>query len=343
MTVKVLIVDDSAVVRTTLEKELSKDPEIEVIGSAPDPYVARDKIVSLKPDVLTLDIEMPRMDGLTFLRKLMQHHPMPVVIVSSLTQKGSKIAFEALESGAIEVVCKPSSAYSVGDLGISLRNIVKSASQAKYSLQREIKQKSFDPTTSKALTKTTNMIIAVGASTGGTIALERMLKSFPANAPGTVIVQHMPPGFTRSFADRLNEECLVNVKEAEDRDSVINGKVLIAPGNKHMVLNRSGAQYFVEIKDGPLVGHHRPAVELLFRSVAKYAGANAIGIMLTGMGADGAQGMKLMKEAGAKNIVQDEKTCVVYGMPKAAYEAGAADIVLPLDDIAAHAMKIADS
>lgn len=340
MTIRVLIVDDSAVVRQTLQNELGKDSEIEVVGTAPDPYIARDKIVQLKPDVITLDIEMPRMDGLTFLRKLMTHYPLPVIIVSSLTKSGSEIALEALQNGAVEVLCKPGAAYTVGDMSIELRDKIKSAANAKLSLITAKSNLESRPLTS-ALTKTTNKIVVLGASTGGTQAIESVLLQLPMNAPGTVIVQHMPAGFTNAFAARLNKLCQVEVREAIDGDVVSSGTVLIAPGNRHMLIKRSGAQYFVEVKDGPLVGHHRPSVDVLFQSAAQHVGKNAIGVMLTGMGQDGAKGMLKMREAGALNIAQDEASSVVYGMPKAAYEIGAVDRVLPLDEIASEIISIA--
>lgn len=339
MSIKVLVVDDSAVVRQTLERELSRDPDIEVVGSAADPYIARDKIIALKPDVITLDIEMPRMDGLTFLRKLMVHHPMPVIIVSSLSKSGSEIALEAVQSGAIEVMCKPGGAYTVGDMSVELREKIKSAARANLKLTA-IDHSKIGVIQSTALAKTTDKVIILGASTGGTQAIEALLKSFPANAPGTVIVQHMPAGFTKAFSDRLNQICKVEVKEAENQDSVAPGKVLIAPGNFHMMIKRSGARYYVEVKEGPLVGHHRPSVDVLFQSAAQNVGKNAIGVMLTGMGHDGAAGMLKMKEAGAVNFAQDEKSCVVYGMPRAAVENGSVHHVLPLDQIAGRIFKI---
>lgn len=343
MPIRVLVVDDSAVVRQTLEQELSRDTQIEVIGTAADPYIARDKIVNLKPDVITLDIEMPRMDGITFLKKLMAHHPIPVIIVSSLTKAGSEIALEAVENGAIEVMCKPGAAYSVGDMSIELREKIKAAAKANLQILKEKSgEKAAVPTPTRALTKTTNKIVVLGASTGGTQAIEQVVGHFPGNCPGTVIVQHMPAGFTKAFAGRLNQCCKPEIKEAEDGDTVVNGRVLIAPGNRHMLLKRSGANYFVEIKDGPMVGHHRPSVDVLFQSAALSAGKNAIGVMLTGMGKDGATGMLKMKEAGSLNIAQDEKTSVVYGMPKAAFEIGAIHEVLPLQAIANRVLKIAE-
>jgi two-component system chemotaxis response regulator CheB len=341
MTIKVLVVDDSAIVRQTFQQELPKDPEIEVIGTALDPYVARDKIIALKPDVITLDIEMPRMDGLTFLRKLMHFYPIPVIIVSSLSQQGSKIALDALESGAIEVMAKPGAAYTVGDMAIELRQKIKAAAMAKGSLAKNANQKPIEIERPKALSKTTNKVVILGASTGGTQAIELFMKSLPQISPGIVIVQHMPPGFTKAFAERLNGLCDVEVKEAENGDVVMNGRALIAPGNTHMLIKRSGAQYFVEVKDGPLVNHHRPSVEVLFQSAAQHVGPNAIGVMLTGMGADGAQGMKKMRDMGAVNICQDEQSCVVFGMPKAAIESGAAEYILPLQKIAGQVMRLA--
>jgi len=347
MKVRVLVVDDSAVVRQILTREFSKDKDIEVVGTAPDPYVARDKIVQLKPDVITLDVEMPRMDGVTFLRKLMKHHPIPVIIVSSLTAAGSELAMEALQYGAIDVMCKPGTAYSVGDMSELLIQKIKAAAvvdmRKRADMIRERAATASEPIKRLAMTKTTNKIIAIGASTGGTEAIKDVITSFPAGAPGTVIVQHMPEYFTKSFAERLNACCEIDVKEAEQGDRVIPGRALLAPGNKHMVLKRSGAQYLVEIKDGPLVFHQRPAVEVLFNSVAMYAGSNAVGMILTGMGKDGAKGLLAMKEAGAYTIVQDEASSVVWGMPGEAFKCGAATIVLPLKKIAAEALKRAEA
>lgn len=345
MSVRVLVVDDSAVVRQTFEQELAKDKDIEVVGTASDPYVARDKIVALKPDVITLDIEMPRMDGLTFLRKLMQHYPVPVVIVSSLSKEGSAVALEAVQSGAVDVMCKPGASYAVHDMAVQLREKVKAAAAINLDKMRA-RQDSLavaDLPVTKALVATTNKLLIVGASTGGTQALEYLLRQFPRNAPGTLIVQHMPAGFTAAFASRLSGLCAVEVKEAVDGEQVSSGKVLIAPGNKHMLVKRSGASYFVEVKDGPLVGHHRPSVDVLFRSAAMHVGANAVGVILTGMGCDGAAGMVLMKKAGAVTIAQDETTSVVYGMPRAAFETGAVDHVLPLQEICGSMMRFAAS
>jgi len=333
MSIKVLIVDDSAVVRNIFTKELSSDPDIEIVGTAPDPYVARDKIVKLNPDVITLDIEMPRMDGITFLRKLMKHYPIPVIVVSSLTQKGSDLAMEALNDGAVEVMCKPGPAYSVGDMSLSLIEKIKAAAKVNVKNIDHIRQQTIQPQARLSLTKTTNKVVAIGASTGGTQALEYILMMMPLNAPGIVIVQHMPEKFTKSFATRLNNMCKIEVKEAEHNDRIIPGKALIAPGNMHMIVRRSGATYYVEIKTGPLVKRQRPSVEVLFNSVAKYVGNNAIGVILTGMGSDGAEGLLKMKESGASTIAQDEKSSVVFGMPKEAIKLGAADKVLPLNNI----------
>ena len=339
-TIKVLIVDDSAVVRKVLRQNLSCDDQIEVVGVAPDPYVARDRILELNPDVIILDVEMPRMDGITFLDKLMRARPIPVVIFSSLTPKGSQMAMEAMQNGAVDVVCKAGESYKVGDVIEDLIEKVKAASRVNIEhLVRNIKTK---PPVSKKLSMsvTTNKIIAIGASTGGVQALTTVIKQMPANAPGTVIVQHMPPKFTASFASRLNEECAVRVKEAEDGDSVVTGQVLIAPGGYHMVLGRSGANYFVKITDGPRVKHQKPSVDVLFDSVAQYAGSNAVGAILTGMGDDGASGLLNMKNAGAKTIAQDEESCVVYGMPAAAVKIGAAEKQVTLTKVSEALLRL---
>ncbi len=334
--IKVLIVDDSAVVRKIFSEELSKESDIEVLGTAPDPYVARDKIVQNKPDVITLDIEMPRMDGLTFLKKLMKHYPLPIIIVSSLTPKGSQLALEALENGAVEVLGKPGgAAYAVGDMCQQLKEKIRIAARANLSritlAHRTVQI--VDKKPSHSLTETTQKLIAIGASTGGTEALKEVLMNLPVNVPGILVVQHMPAQFTAAFAERLNKCCLIEVKEAQDGDSLFNGQALIAPGNFHMLLRRSGAKYYVNVKDGPFVHHQRPAVDVLFNSVAQYAGANSLGVILTGMGADGAAGMLMMKQAGAKTIAQDEATCVVFGMPKEAIKAGAVDRVMAIEQI----------
>lgn len=339
--IKVLVVDDSAVVRQIFTRELSKVVDINVVGSAPDPYIARDKIISLKPDVMTLDIEMPRMDGLTFLRKLMQHYPIPTIIVSSVTPKGGEMAMEALEIGAIDVISKPGAAYTVGDILPVLCNQIRAASKVDFKkieyIKKEINNK---PARKLSLAKTTNKIIAIGASTGGTVAIEKVLNRMPRNCPGIVVVQHMPEKFTTSFAQRLNDSCEIEVKEAKDGDSITSGCALIAPGNYHMMVKRSGARYYVVIKEGLPVFHQRPSVEVMFNSVAKYVGKNAVGIILTGMGADGAQGLSEMREAGAHTIAQDERTSVVFGMPGEAVKLGAAEKVLPLQNIAENALEM---
>ena len=329
--IRVLIVDDSAVVRQVFKRALEQDPEIQVIGTAPDPYIARDMIAADLPDVITLDVEMPRMDGITFLRRLMSHYPIPTIVVSSLTQDGTKLGIEALHAGAVQVLAKPKNAYSVGDLEKSLVEAVKAASRAK------VEKIDYSPSTGReslALTCTTNKILAIGASTGGTRAIEDVLLCLPADCPGTVIVQHIPEHFSKSFASRLNDICKMEVSEAVDGDSVTTGRVLIAPGNSHMVLRRSGARYYVEIKPGPAVSGHRPSVDVLFRSVARVAGQNAVGVLLTGMGSDGARGMLEMKEAGAMTLTQDEKTCVVYGMPMQAVKLGASMKEVAIQDMA---------
>jgi len=350
--IKVLVVDDSAVVRQTLASIFESDPEIEVIDTAVDPYFAAKKIQTEVPDVITLDIEMPRMDGLTFLRKIMSQHPIPVVIISSLTEEGTKTALKAIEYGAVEIITKPQLGTKTffEESRIRLCDVVKAASKAKLHRKQfaipaiEVKPKlSADAvlarTSSHSMIKTTDMVVAVGASTGGTEALSVFLQALPSDSHGIVIVQHMPELFTKSFANRLNEICRITVKEAENGDTVIRGRALIAPGNKHMLLRRSGARYYVEIVDGPLVNRHRPAVDVLFRSTAQYAGANALGIIMTGMGDDGAKGLLEMKEAGARTIAQDEYTCVVFGMPKEAIKLNAADHVLPLDKIAPYVIN----
>ena len=334
--IKVLVVDDSAVVRKVFKEQLSRHKGITVIDTAPDPYIAREKIVRLKPDVITLDIEMPRMDGITFLKKLMKYYPLPVIIVSSLSTKGSHLAMEALDIGALEVMAKPNDAYSVGDVSIQLAEKIRAVHVAKiprYGLQ----QNSTNQTkiVSMAPFNNSNKIIAIGASTGGTEAIKNVLTQMPQTAPGIVIVQHMPAQFTASFAGRLNKLCPMRVKVAENGEPLTSGNVLIAPGNYHMLLKRKGAGYCVEVKTGPLVHYQRPAVDILFRSVARQAGANAVGIILTGMGKDGAEGLLEMKKAGAVTIAQDERSSVVYGMPKEALLTGAVDYVENIHNIAA--------
>ena len=338
--VKVLIVDDSAVVREVLTRELSRQPGIEVVGTAPDPYIARDKILQLDPDVMTLDVEMPRMDGITFLRKIMQHHPVRTIMLSSLTPKGGEMAMEALAAGAVDVLCKPGAAYTVGDLVPVLAQQIRAAAQVDIAKMRLAGSASARPSApaTKALLQTTNKILAIGASTGGTRAIEDMLMSMPANCPAIVIAQHMPAGFTQSFSQRLDRICAMEVREAKDGDSVVPGVALVAPGNYHMRLSRSGARYYVELNQTERRHFQRPAVDELFESVAEYAGRNAVGAILTGMGADGAEGLLKMREAGAHTIAQDEKTSVVWGMPGEAVKRGAAVEVLPLPQVATAAL-----
>jgi two-component system, chemotaxis family, protein-glutamate methylesterase/glutaminase len=337
--VRVLVVDDSALVRDILKKGLSADPGIEVVGTAPDAYAARDKIVELHPDVLTLDIEMPRMDGLEFLKKLMPQYPIPVVVVSSLTQKGKQNTFEALEYGAVDFVTKPSSdvARGLSQMMMELRTKIMIASTANVSHWKS-KRSNLRETLGykpKALSESTDKVIAIGSSTGGTEAIIRVLTKLPVNIPGIVIVQHMPPVFTKMFADRLNELCPIEVKEAKSGDRIMPGTALLAKGDLHMKVIRSGGHYQVYCFEDEKVNGHRPSVDVLFDSVAENVGSNAYGIILTGMGNDGAKGMKRMKLAGAKNIAQDEASCIVFGMPKSAIELNAVDIILPLDNIAA--------
>lgn len=342
--IRVMIVDDSAVVRQTLEQLLSSDPDIEVMATAADPFIAAERMRDDVPDVITLDVEMPRMDGLTFLKKIMSQHPIPVVMCSSLTDAGSETALKALEYGAIEIITKPKMGTKqfLEESRMNICDTIKAAASAR--MDRKLRQ--FIPAQPKltadvmmekpkshAMIQTTEKIIVVGASTGGTEALKIFLEMMPQDAPGIVIVQHMPEKFTAAFAQRLDTTCRISVKEGADNDSVIRGRALIAPGNKHMLLKRSGARYHVEIKDGPLVSRHRPSVDVLFRSAARYAGKNAVGVIMTGMGDDGAKGMLEMREAGAFNIAQDEASCVVFGMPKKAIEIGAIHKVVPLEQI----------
>lgn len=341
--VRVLIVDDSAVVRRTLSDVLSTDPGIEVIGTAGNPFIAADRIREEVPDVITLDIEMPGMDGLTFLQKIMSQHPIPVVICSSLADEGAQSTLRALEYGAVDIIAKPrlGSKRFLEESTVMLCEAVKAAAAARlhaYSPSRVVEAKlTADAILARptaAMLETTEKVVVIGASTGGTEALRSLLETLPGDAPGIVIVQHMPEAFTRAFANRLDSLCKISVKEAESNDTVLRGRALIAPGNHHTLLKRSGARYFVEIKDGPLVSRHRPSVDVLFRSAARWAGANALAVILTGMGDDGARGMLEMKEAGASTIAQDEATSVVFGMPKEAIKRGAVDTVLPLGSIA---------
>jgi two-component system chemotaxis response regulator CheB len=334
--IKVLIVDDSAIVRKIFSQELSKHADIQVVGVAPDPYVARDKIVNLKPDVITLDIEMPRMDGLSFLRKLMKFHPVPAIIVSSLTQGNSEMVLEAMECGAVEVLAKPGGSYAVGDMSAQLVEKIRAAANVRMSAAQACAAapaRKPDAEASLALKRSTHKVIAMGASTGGTEAIKSVLMEMPVGSPGIVIVQHMPPRFTTAFANRLNGLCQVEVREAKDGDAVLPGTVLIAPGNFHMLLKRVGGTYYVEVKTGPLVFHQRPSVDVLFLSVARYAGANAVGVIMTGMGRDGAAGLLEMKKAGAATVAQDEASSVVFGMPKEAIKMGGVDSVVSLSEI----------
>ncbi|MCD4829047.1 MAG: chemotaxis response regulator protein-glutamate methylesterase [Candidatus Cloacimonetes bacterium] len=329
--IRVIIVDDSAVVRQTLSKLISAEPDMEVVATAPDPFVARDKIVQLKPDVMTLDIEMPRMDGITFLSKVMHYFPIPTLIISSVTKKGCRTSMKALELGAMNVIPKPSEAYSIESIEPVLLHSIRSAARANI---RQLGPRTPDKPPRRIHITTTNKILAIGASTGGTEALKNVMVRLPSNTPGTVIVQHMPPVFTAAYAERLNGICDMEVREAKDGDALRPGIALLAPGDFHMVLRRDGARYFVRVKKGPRIQHQRPAVDVLFKSVAEFASRNAVGVVLTGMGKDGAEGLKLMHDAKAHTICQDEATSVVWGMPKAAIDVGAADYVEPLDKVA---------
>ncbi|MEO5373546.1 MAG: chemotaxis response regulator protein-glutamate methylesterase [Alphaproteobacteria bacterium] len=347
---RVLIVDDSATVRQALTTVLGEDPELDVMGTASDPYVAASLIQKEVPDVIVLDVEMPRMDGITFLRKIMQQRPMPVVICSSLTEEGSETLMQALEAGAVEVILKPKlgSRQFLLESRIRICDAVKAAAVARLrplapvselvrkprvvtkKLSADVILPPPDARTS-SLTRTTEKVVCVGASTGGTESLRILLEALPADAPGMAIVQHMPEHFTTAFAKRLDSLCAMTVKEASNGDSILRGHVLIAPGNHHMLVKRSGARYFVEVRDGPLVSRHRPSVDVLFRSAARHAGANAMGILMTGMGDDGARGLLEMLQAGAQTIAEDESSCVVFGMPREAIKLGAARCVLPLE------------
>jgi two-component system chemotaxis response regulator CheB len=345
--IRVLTVDDSALMRQVLATLLAKDPGIEVIGSAPDPYIAREKIKAMSPDVLTLDVEMPKMDGITFLEKLMKGHPMPVIMVSSLTEAGCQTTLRALELGAVDFITKPKIDLREGmeEVAQDLIGKIKAAAVAKI-IRSELRvsgsggnsklatRNSKPEIGSGAMLKTTDTIIAIGSSTGGTEAVKDVLMSLPPNTPPILITQHMPERFTKTWADRMNSLCRISVKEAEDGDSVLPGHALVAPGNYHMALVRSGARYSVRINQDDPVNRHRPSVDVMFESVAQYAGGNAVGVILTGMGGDGAKGLLAMKQAGASTIAQDEASCVVFGMPKEAIKLGGVDKVVPLTDIA---------
>jgi len=338
--IKVLIIDDSAVVRKILAEAVAAQSDMEVVGTAPDPYVARDKILALNPDVLTLDIEMPRMDGITFLKRVMRYHPVPTIIISSLGQASTAAALEALRSGAVEVVAKPSGPYSVGELRHSLAHRIRAAAATRPRLQTHVAQAIVEqPTLVQALLSASALefppqtLFAIGASTGGTIAIQDLLERLPADIPATVVTQHIPPGFSLAFANRLNQLCRMEVREAADGDLTRRGLVLIAPGDYHMVLRRAGTSYRVELQQGPQVCYQRPSVDVMFASVAQAAGANATGLLLTGMGTDGAKGLLAMKRAGATTIAQDEASCIVYGMPREAARLGAVSVVASLRDI----------
>ncbi len=349
--IKVMIVDDSALVRQVISHALEASPGISVIGTAADPLFALQKMHARWPDVLIVDIEMPRMDGITFLKKIMAERPTPVVVCSSLAEKGAQATFEALSAGAVSIITKPKVGLKnfLESAANDIVHAVRSAARANMHALRAtttnngfagfrpkltadvMLSSSFNP----ALAKTTEQVVAIGTSTGGTQALEVVLRKLPATSPGLVIVQHMPEKFTAMFAERLNNLCQIEVREAKNGDHIIPGRALIAPGGRHMMLKRNGAQYVVEVVDGPLVNRHKPSVDVLFRSVAKFAGANALGIILTGMGDDGARGMQEMHAAGTRTIAQDEASCVVFGMPKEAIKLGAVDQVIPLEQVAA--------
>ena len=342
--IKVMIVDDSAVVRQVVAQALAADPGIEVIGVASDPLFALERMRTTWPDVLIIDIEMPRMDGITFLKKIMAERPTPVVVCSSLAEKGAQATFEALAAGAASIITKPKLGLKsfLEDSSNDIVQAVRSAAKANVRALRPAPSSRPNFTAdvmlsaayNPALSRTTDQLIAIGTSTGGTQALEEVLTALPRLTPGIVIVQHMPEKFTAAFAQRLNSLCQIEVKEAVNNDRVINGRALIAPGGKHMLLKRNGAQYHVEVIDGPLVNRHRPSVDVLFRSVAKCAGSNALGVIMTGMGDDGAVGLLEMRKAGAQTLAQDEKSCVVYGMPKEAFKRGAVGRFVPLEGIA---------
>jgi two-component system, chemotaxis family, protein-glutamate methylesterase/glutaminase len=345
---RVAVIDDSALMRELLGQILGHDPEIEVVATAPDPVVGWEKIKATHPDVVTLDVEMPKMDGLKFLDMLMTHYPLPVVMVSSLTESGCETTLRALELGAIDFVTKPKIDMQTGTvaLGDELCAKVKAAGKARLQPRRPVAAVTARPPPARggeALIKSTHKVLAIGASTGGTEALRAVLTALPSDAPGVVVVQHMPEKFTRSFAERLDGLCKVRVKEAEDNDRVLPGHVLIAPGNYHLEVRRSGANYLARVFQASPVSGHRPSVDVLFDSCSRVLGANAVGVILTGMGADGARGMLAMHRAGARTIAQDEATCVVFGMPREAIACGGVDEVLPLGRIAAAALKAAEA
>lgn len=351
--IRVLIVDDSAVVRQNLAEIIKSDSMLEVMGTASDPFVAAKKIKQEVPDVITLDIEMPRMDGLTFLRKIMNQYPIPVVIISSVSGEGTKTAFKAFEYGAVEIITKPflSTKEFIQESKIRICEAIKGAAQAKVKRKnvtpqdiKIIPKYSADvilpPIHNTSIIKTTEIVVVVGASTGGTEAITVLLQNLPVDFPGIVVVQHMPEQFTASFANRLNDICNISVKEAENGDPIMKGRALIAPGNFHTMVKQSSSRYYVEVTQGPFVNRHRPSVDVLFRSAARYAGSNSVGILLTGMGDDGAKGLLELKNSGAKTIAQDEESCIVFGMPKEAIKLNAADKVLPLTKIPGYLLSI---
>jgi two-component system chemotaxis response regulator CheB len=342
--IRVLVVDDSATVRSALTRELSKYDDIEVVASAPDAFSARDEIARLRPDVVTLDVDMPRMNGLDFLEKLMRHHPLPVVIVSSFTPRNSENAWRAFALGAVEVVSKPDELSYAHDFESELALAIRAAAAARVT------PRAAPPVTPPVAPSPMTFVgdsslktIAIGASTGGVQAIEEVLRRLPRNGPGTVVVQHMPPGFTQSFAKRLNQFCQMEVREAQDFDAVVPGVALIAPsGATHMTLEKRGDAYVVRLREGPLVAGHRPSVDVLFQSVARVAGSRAVGVLLTGMGADGARGLLAMRESGAFTVAQNEASCVVFGMPREAIQLGAACKVVALPNIARAALEGVD-
>jgi two-component system chemotaxis response regulator CheB len=354
--VKVLVVDDSALVRKLLSEILNKDPQIEVVGTAPDPLIAREKIKQLNPDVLTLDVEMPKMDGVTFLEKLMKLRPMPVVMVSTLTEKGAEVTLQALELGAVDFVAKPKVdlAHTLDDYAYELTNKVKHAAKARvkqitHSLAADSNvapKFSADAVISKQTVsrpfRTTEKIIAIGSSTGGTEAIKVLLMGLPADFPGVVITQHIPEAFSGPFARRMNNNCSMTVYEAADGQHILPGHVYIAPGHSHLLVQRDGARYVCRLNDGPAVNRHKPSVDVLFRSVAQNVGHNGVGVILTGMGDDGARGLKEMRDSGATTIAQDEKTSVVWGMPGEAVKHDAVDEILPLGKISKRLIELID-
>ena len=344
MTIKVLVVDDSALIRSILKEIIDSQKDMEMVGAAPNPLVAREMIKALNPDVLTLDVEMPKMDGLDFLEKLMRLRPMPVVMISSLTERGSDITFRALELGAVDYVSKPKFDIQHGmqDYAAEITNKIRAAARSRpkaaVSVPRKLSADAVLPSLANSVASTEKLII-VGASTGGTEAIKDFLTRLPPDCPGIAVTQYMPEAFTKSFAERLDKLCTISVKEAENGDRILPGHAFIAPGHSHLLVRRSGANYVCELSDGPPVNRHRPSVDVLFRSAANCVGKNAIGVILTGMGKDGAAGMLEMKQAGAYNFAQDEASCVVFGMPKEAILAGGVDEVVPLSEMASRVMS----